>query len=140
MTSPKTPQQLASEIESLVASYVDEVRRVAQASLDQAFAKAIGKVGASSRTRRTDRSEGRVTSKRRSPDEIDEIGERLYDLVCARPGESMTVFSEEIGLPVPALHRPMWKLKTEGRVRCVGERNLARYFPALARRSKNADA
>lgn len=49
----------------------------------------------------------------------------------------MTVFSEELGQSVRSLQRPMSKLRTEGRVRCVGERNMARYFPDAGQRSKS---
>lgn len=77
------------------------------------------------------RAEGPLCS-----DEISELEERLLALVRARPGKSTTVFSEEIGQSVPSLQRPMSKLRAEGRVRCVGERNMARYFPAVGPRSK----
>ena len=51
----------------------------------------------------------------------------------------MAVLAEEVGLPLRNLQRPMSKLRAEGRVRCVGERGLARYFPAAGRRLKNAE-
>jgi len=53
--------------------------------------------------------------------------------VRARPGESMTTLAEEMGMPMSALQRPMAKLRTEGRVRSVGQRHLTRYFPAVLR-------
>jgi hypothetical protein len=140
VTSPKNPQQLAHAIEALVASYVDEMRRVAHGALDQAFAGRSASTRRAPRSRAGDQPEEADGAKRRSSAELAEVRELLYELVCARPGEAMPVFAEEIGLPLRALQRPMSKLKAEGRVRCVGERNLARYFPGLERRPRNAGA
>jgi hypothetical protein len=134
MASPKSPDQLAQAIEALVASFVDESRRAAEEAVQRSFA------GARRNAKRAHRSrmEAAHPPKRRTADELSELCEKLYELVRARPGESMAVFAEEIGLPTPALHRPMSKLKSEGRVRSVGERNMTRYFPAVGRRSKGS--
>jgi len=141
MASPKTPttpDQLARSIGDLVAAYVDDARRSAHEALDEAFSAALTPNRRATQKRRPARSRGgAASSRRRSADEISELEERLLALVCARPGESMTVFSEELGQSVPSLQRPMSKLRADGRVRCVGERNMARYFPAVGRRSKS---
>jgi len=50
----------------------------------------------------------------------------------------MVVFADEAGVAARALERPMAKLKAEGRVRSVGQRNLTRYFPAVVRPSTSA--
>ena len=55
---------------------------------------------------RTCTASGAAPSRRRPADEISELEERLLALVCARPGESMTAFSEELGQSVPSLQRP----------------------------------
>lgn len=73
---------------------------------------------------------------RRTAEEIAELGEQLYELVCAHPGESMTLFAEQMGMRAGDLHVPMSKLKVAGRVRSVGQRSLTRYFPAVGRRTK----
>jgi len=140
MASPKTPttsDQLARSISDLVTAYVDDARRSAHEALDEAFSAALAPNGRAVQKRRSTPSRGGAApSRRRSADEISELEERLLAVVCARPGESMTAFSEELGHPVRGLQRPMAKLRAEGRVRCVGERNMARYFPAVGRRSK----
>jgi DNA-binding NtrC family response regulator len=135
--TPTTPDQLAQAIDSLVTSYVDEARRVAHAALDHAFANALSRTARSPRPRRRpDAEEAPTTGRRRSSAEIAEVKERLYAAVCSKAGESMTVFAEALGLPLHSLQRPMSRLRAEGKVRCVGERNMARYFPALGRRAK----
>lgn len=139
MKTPKTPEQLANAIESLVASYVDDVRRTVQEAVMRSFLKP-GPAPRSARGRHVRDADAGRLAKRRTAEELGELCEKLYGLVCARPGEAMTVFAEQIGLPLISLHLPMSKLKAEGRVRSVGERNLTRYFPVVGRRSKNADA
>lgn len=136
--TPKTPDELALAIEILVAAYVDDARRAVQVALDDAFARARPPTARAPLGRqREQHPETTSTAKRRSAAEIAEVKERLYSVVCTRAGESMTVFAEELGLPLRSLELPMSKLRAEGKVRCVGERNMARYFPALGRRSKS---
>jgi len=138
--TPKTPDELAQAIDALVTSYVGEARRVAQSALDDAFSRAVASRRPTGARGRLQRPERRATSTgRRSPDEMSDSVEKLYAVVCAHPGESMTVFASELELPVQSLRRPMSKLRAQGRVRSVGERNMTRYFPALGRRAKTSD-
>ena len=132
MRAPSTPEQLANAIESLVASYVDEVRQAAE----QALARALCRPSSSVRSARGkgDRPPtARSTTKRRTAAELDEACEQLCALVRARPGESIITLAEEVGEQAGALQRPMAKLRAEGRVRTVGERHLMRYFHAVLR-------
>lgn len=48
----------------------------------------------------------------------------------------MVELAEELTVSVGELQLPMAKLRAEGRVRTVGQRHLMRYFPAVARASK----
>src|SRR5690606_1202889 len=68
-------------------------------------------------------------SKRRAPAEVSAVGERLYQAVCAHPGESMATLAKELEMAPRELQRPMALLREAGRVRCVGQRHLMRYFP-----------
>jgi hypothetical protein len=47
------------------------------------------------------------------------------------------MFADELGCTVRDLQRPMAKLKAQGRIRCAGQRNLMRYFPAVTRAAKS---
>ncbi len=136
MNSLKTPQQLADAIESLVTSYVDEVRQVARKAVERSFSGSAAKTRSAKRKGNRDAQTER-RARRRSADELGELCEQIYEWVCERPGESMTAFADETGLAVRTLQRPMSKLKADGRIRCVGERNQARYFPAVGRRPRN---
>lgn len=132
MKTPSTPDQLASAIESLVASYVDEVRQAAE----RALARTLCRPSAAVRPRRSksDRpATPKSTTKRRTAAELDEACEQLCALVRARPGESIVTLAEEVGEAAATLQLPMAKLRAEGRVRTVGERHLMRYFPSVLR-------
>jgi hypothetical protein len=138
MKNPGTPEQLADAIESLVASYMDEVRLAAQRAVERSLTR-----GAVSRpplkgsdARRTAPSS---PTARRSQAEVDEACEQLCKLVRARPGESMVTLAGEMEMPMSALQRPMAKLRADGRVRSVGERHLTRYFPAVVRAAAGKD-
>jgi DNA-binding NtrC family response regulator len=128
----RTPEQLANAIESLVASYLDEVSQVAQEALRRALRPQPG-------ARRPAKDKGprsqapKPETKRRTAAELDATCEQLCALVRARPGEPIVTLAEEMGVHASTLQRPMAKLRVESRVRTVGERHLMRYFPAVAR-------
>ena len=75
---------------------------------------------------------------RRASAEVAALGERLYEAVCAQPGETMSVLAPELGKTPRELHRPMMVLRRAGRVRSVGQRHQTRYFPAVVRPSPSA--
>lgn len=136
MTSSNTPQRLAASIESLVASYIDEMRRSAQQAVEHAFCRS--RVAAVPTRAKGHVAQAKRPASRRSAEELEALCEQLYGLVCARPGEMMVVLADEAGVAARTLERPMAKLKAEGRVRSVGQRNLTRYFPAVFRPSTSA--
>jgi hypothetical protein len=128
----RTPEQLANAIESLVASYLDEVRQVAQEALQRSLHQ-------QARVRRPAKDKAhrsqapKPETKRRTAAELDAACEQLCALVRSRPGESILTLAEEMGVHASTLQRPMAKLRAESRVRTVGERHLMRYFPAVTR-------
>jgi hypothetical protein len=138
MNTPSTPEQLADAIETLVASYMKEVRLAAQHAIERSLAlPATASVGSKSKARVE--APRRSSTKRRSGAELDAVCDALYKLVRARPGESAAHLAAEMGETAVTLQRPMAKLKAEGRVRSVGERHLTRYFPAVVRASSGKE-
>jgi hypothetical protein len=115
-----------------------ETRQAASKALERALGRGVATRASPSRGRAAVHSERRPTSRRRSAEQIAGLAEQLYELVCAEPGESMARLAEQTGIRACELHRPMSKLKAEGRVRSVGQRHLTRYFPAVGRRSRDA--
>ena len=139
MTAPKSQRQLTDAIEDLVDAYIGEIRRGAEAALEHAFARnATAKRTKRNRTSPVGKAKAATSTRtvRRSAEDLAELGEEI----CAHPGESMTVFAQEMGISARELQRPMSKLKAEGRIRRVGERNLTRYFPSVGRRSRGSEA
>ena len=129
----RTPEELAGAIELLVASYMDEVRQVAQEALQRALCRQGGTRRPAKKATGQRAQALRPEAKRRTEAEIDATSEQLCTLVRARPGESIVTLAEEMGVPASTLQRPMAKLRAESRVRTVGERHLMRYFPAVIR-------
>jgi cytochrome c5 len=131
MTNTTNAQDLGERIERLVQEHISATRLAAQAALDRAFARAA--VAVEAKPSRQSASSRRF--ERRPSTEIAALGERLYEAVCKAPGETMMVLAPAVGASARKLHRPMMQLKRAGRVRCVGTRSAARYFPVAQRGS-----
>lgn len=125
--------ELADAIESLVASYVNSVRESAQQAVERAIANPITSTRPSSPATKRATAKSRPIAARRTPAELEEICDGLYERVRAQPGVSMVELAEQLGSNTRSLERPMTKMKAAGRVRCVGQRNLTRYYPAVVR-------
>jgi hypothetical protein len=119
-------QDLSRQIERVVQEHIAASRLAAAAALDRAF----GAAGNSARASGSARQE--ATSRRRAPSEIADVAERLYQAVCAKPGETMSVLAADLGSSWQVLSRPMAHLRRAGRVRSVGQRHLTRYFPLVS--------
>jgi hypothetical protein len=122
-------QTLSEQIEQLVREHIAAARRAATEAVDRAFSATMPALPRATGARSATRASGR----RRAPAELVTIGERLYEAVCAQPGETMAVLAPELGKTPRELHRPMMVLKRAGRVRSVGQRHQTRYFPAVVR-------
>ena len=60
---------------------------------------------------------------------IQELVARLHRAVCANPGSSMPALAKSMGKTTAELEHPVRLLKSTGKIRVVGERHGARYFP-----------
>ena len=67
----------------------------------------------------------------RNATEIASMTERLHAAVRAQPGETMTTLARDMGDTPRALKVAVARLKREGRIRSIGERQFTRYFPLL---------
>ena len=121
-------QSLSEQIERLVREHIEVSRRAAAAAVECAFAS-----DTTGQRSQPARGKTRRPGRRRAATEVAALGERLYQAVCAQPGESMAVLGPELGKTPRELHRPMMVLKGAGRVRSVGQRHQTRYFPAVVR-------
>jgi len=119
-------ETLSEQIEQLVRAHIEATCREAAEAVTRALSvSAAPRASAAPRPSRT-------AGRRRAPAELSAPGERLYEAVCARPGETMAVLAPELGSSPRELHRPMAALKRAGRVRSVGQRHQTRYYPTVA--------
>lgn len=124
MTKAASSEDLGRQIEKLVHTHLKASRSEAEAALERAFSAALGVPGKKRQT------VARPTAgSRRTRADVLATGERLYEAVCAKPGEPMTTLADRLGASVRELERPMALLKQADRVHGIGERNLMRYFP-----------
>ena len=117
-------EKLSRRIEQVIQDYLAESQRVAGDAVARAFARANGRVHRSRQPR-----DGGQAGKYRPSAEIAELGGRLYEAVCQKPGEAMAMLAAGLGVTPRELERPMAQLKRTGQVRGVGRRNFMRYFP-----------
>lgn len=124
-----TTAELEKQIEQMVAAYVAALRKAVQGAVERAFvaASAASPAVAPSRPRAA-----RTASKRRAGSELSALGERFFEALSRRPGETMVVLSAEAGASPRELHRAVARLREAGRVRTIGERSRMRYFPLSA--------
>lgn len=122
-------QTLSEQIEQLVNEHVGAMRREAAEAVERAFSLSTGP-----KRSRSACKPARASGRRRARSELAALGERLYEAVCAQPGETMAVLAPKLGETPRELHRPMAVLKREGRVRSAGQRHQTRYYPTVARR------
>ena len=124
-----TTSELERQIEQMVAAHVASLRKAAQGAVERAFAAASASAPtvAPSRPRAA-----RAVSKRRAGSELSALGERFFEALSRKPGETMAVLSAQVGVSPQELHRAVARLREAGRVKTVGERSAMRYFPLAA--------
>lgn len=128
MTSTETlEQKIQSAVEQLVREHMAALETAASAAVREGFRRAT-------RPTSKQRADGRAArrrspSRRRSREEVAELEERLYEAICAHPGETMAVLATAVGATARELNRPATVLRREGRVHSVGQRHATRYFP-----------
>jgi hypothetical protein len=129
MKNSRLHQDLGERIERLVREYISDIHVAARVAMDRAFTT---HVDAKAKQKQQPRKPLNSSSKRRASAEVAELGERFYEVVRERPGETMTVLAPAIGATARELHRPVAMLKHSGRIRSVGSRSAMRYFPMRA--------
>lgn len=132
MTTSMSAQELGQQIEQLVENYIAAGRLVATEAMERAFESAR----LPRRRTRSPRAARRRISAKRPLEEMADLSERLYEAICANPGDTMRVLAPVVGARSSALHVPTMRLKRAGRIRTVGQRSLTRYFPMVKNLAK----
>jgi hypothetical protein len=121
---------LSIQIEQLILDQIAAFRVTAHDAMDRAFAAGLlQKEPVAARAKKALPTSTGTRGPRRGRRELEELSEKLYEAVCAHPGEAMAVFARALGVAVSELQRPMAVLRESKRVRSVGCRHLTRYFP-----------
>lgn len=126
-------QRLERQIEELVRAHLEDCRQAAVAAVDRAFVAARN--GPTPKVKRQARTALRRRRPARSPEELARLEEQLYAAVCETPGATMTVLAARLGMEARRLEVPSKRLKRAERVRMVGTRVRARYFPMAEERA-----
>lgn len=119
-------EKIEHEVERLVREHLAACEVAAGAAVRSAFRRASSQPSKPARTRAKG---SRPASRRRTPEEIAALGERLYEVICRHPGETIAVIAPAVGASPRELRRPSVLLRRAGRVRSVGQRHGTRYFP-----------
>jgi len=134
---------LAEGIERLVRDYISTIRIAAGGAVERAVAAGAGPgtggKAASGAKQRPSSAASLRQGPRRPADEIGALSERLYEVLCRTPGETMTVLAPIVGATSRELSRPVFLLKRAGRIRSVGTKHATRYFP-MAREAQRPSA
>ena len=136
---------LAQNLDRLVAEFVRASQEMVLAAVAQAMttSRSAPASAQSSTTKPSKRAKPNTRAKPstyRTPAQVAELGDRFYEVLCAHPGESMTVLAAKVGASPTELHRPVALLKRAGRVRSVGQRQSTRYFPMVGDGNAKAKA
>ena len=121
---------LNQKIEALVLEHVAALRAEALATLERTFQQLAGEPAGRERQPAT-RKTAPKTGRRRTAAELTELADRLHEVICQKPGETMAVLAAELGLKPQELARTARHLKESGRIRSIGHRNQMRYFPLV---------
>ncbi len=128
-----------TRLEHLLEEHAAACRAAAIAAVERAFpanAFSAAEAGRARQPGKRQRKAGRRARSekpmaRRTTAEMAAMSERIYQAVCAKPGESKAVLAAAVGVSARELDRPMSHLKNAGKVRTAGQRHLARYFPLI---------
>jgi predicted transcriptional regulator len=113
----------------VVHEHLTACRREAEEALVRAFAFSPQK------SSKVSAAKSSKIENRRSASELATLRARLYEAVLARPGETMVVLAQEVGLSGGELQFPMRQLRQTKQVRSAGQRNAMRYFPMAVAKS-----
>jgi hypothetical protein len=137
-------KQITQKLEAEMAKAVSLIISASEEATIEAVTEAFGlahqqrRRGAVAREQRTGMQRTSMSPNRTNA-EIRELEEGFFAAVMESPGESMNVLASHIGTKASQLRVAVVKLKRNGRIKTVGERQFTRYFP-ITRNSDNDTA
>ncbi len=120
--------QIEERINVMVGDVLVLIRRAASDAINNALSGTAATKGSGAGRKRGKRRVSKPQT-RRSPEELSDLCERLYQKIDEQPGEGMAAYAEALAVAARDLGVVVRRLKKTGRVRTVGERDRMRYFP-----------
>jgi hypothetical protein len=120
-------QRLQQQFDRAIQEYVAASQASAMAAMERAFCA----MGPHPRTKSGAAGVRgpRKASKRRTASELTALSEQLFNVIAAQPGEPIGTLSAQLNTSAKTLERAVARLRQDGRIRTVGERQRMRYFP-----------
>ena len=126
ITSESLERRIEKAVEQVVREYLSECEALATSAVTRAFEKASARPSPKPQAGAA-KKQKRATP--RSWRDIEAQAEKLHAVICAHPGETMSVLAPAAGATAPQLRLAAARLRSAGRVRSIGERGSTRYFP-----------
>ena len=125
MNTSTSRKSLEEKVEELIRAEMNSIRVSVAAAVERGLSATAG----SRRPSPQRRARPKVQNKRRTAEEVAELETRLMEVVTTTPGETMATLVAETGATARELRVPVVRLKKAGRLRLVGQRQYAKYFP-----------
>jgi hypothetical protein len=120
--------QIENRIDVMVGEVLVLVRQAAHDAINNALSGTT-ELGKSTTEPKRRKSRVMTLQQRRTPEQLAELAEQLYQQVDKQPGQGMAVYAEALSIPAKDLGVVMRRLRKAGRVRTLGDRDRTRYFP-----------
>jgi hypothetical protein len=124
---------LEASVEALIQQQVAAYEARLREALGRRLAADRGRGSPRKMARNSGSKRGQPAGPRRTTEELEALGARLLEAVKASPGETMLTLAKRVGIRARELQRPVQLLRRTGRIRMVGQRSQARYYPMTAR-------
>ena len=124
-----TPEQkLQSQIQRAVQDYLQATQDIAIATVQRAFA--ISSRPNRARTVQQGRSRSSASKgQKRNPAVLQALTAQLQELIQQQPGLTMQALAQKMEQSTTDLSVPANRLKRQGIIKTVGQRNQTAYFP-----------
>ena len=130
MRARTSTENFEERIEQLVREHITAIRGRAEAAVARGFAESAMRTSKSTAPQ-TKLSARRQRSRRRTAEELADLAERLCAAVHAQPGETMLRLAPQVGATPRQLSVVVTHLRSQMRVRTVGQHQYTRYFPTV---------
>ena len=119
-------RELQRLINERIEAFVADITRLAREHAVRTLAEALDV--------QTESREDGGRRHKRSPDELERLGDRIVDYIRDNPGKNMQEIAAHFDATPKELSLPVKRLKTAGRIRTEGQRRATRYYAGRNKR------